>query len=205
MHQNTLGGSCVGRSQCWTACSMPTHCDAMPDCFKSALHGQCACKAVLSASLHQHLYCPCQAAHLSLHRSVPAGKYVMEGGKVVGDCAVTVNGRRQPWEKHGEVGAMQAWLGQCQEHTLLWLCMLAWCCEHALLPCCPAASGPAQHHCVALVQVLIKFFMLPSDFKHERAFFNGFVYSSFVPGMPASLRDSPWRPLMQHVDWQPHP
>ena len=67
-----------------------------------------ACKPVLSASPHQHLHCPHQAAHLSLHRSVHAGKYVMEGGKVVGDCAVTVNGRRQPWEKHGEVGAMQA-------------------------------------------------------------------------------------------------
>ena len=64
------------------------------------------------------------------------------------------------------------------------------------LPRCPCCLSPAQHHCAALVQVLIKFFMLPSDFKHERAFFNGFVHGSFVPGMPASLRDFPWRPLM---------
>ena len=117
----------------------------------------------------------------------------MEGGKVVGDCAVTVNGRRQPWGKHGEVGAIQARQGQCQKHTLQWLCMLAWCCAHATLPCC---LNPAQHHCAALVQVLIRFFMLPADFKHERAFFNGFVHGSFVPGMPASLHNFPWRLLM---------
>ena len=117
----------------------------------------------------------------------------MEGGKVVGDCAVTVNGRRQPWERHGEVGDTQTGVRQCQGHALLWLCMLSWCCEHAMLPCC---LSPAQHHCAILVQVLLKFFMLPADFKHERALFSGFVHGSFVPGMPASLQDLPWRPLM---------
>ena len=138
-------------------------------------------------SPHQQLYCPHQAAHLSLHGHVPAGKYVMEGGKVVGDGAVTVNGRRQPREKHGEVGG-SARNTPCCVCPLLWLSKLARWCVHATLPCC---LSPAQHHRAVLVQVLIKFFMLPADFKHERAFFNGFVHGSFVPGMPAPLHGFP--------------